>query len=66
MRILGSYQAGEKFEIEIMRDKKKQKLNVDMPDNRQSRLHTLRELQVVADPAPLAPTPPAPKLDDRT
>jgi hypothetical protein len=49
-----------------MRDKKKQKLNVDMPDNRQSRLHTLRELQVVADPAPLAPTPPAPKLDDRT
>lgn len=68
MRILGSYQAGEKFEIEIMRDKRKQKLNVDMPDNRQSRLQSLHELKVVADPAPLKPTAPpaATKPDDRT
>ena len=68
MRILGSYQAGEKFEIEIMRDKKKQKLNVDMPDNRQSSLKSLHELKVVADPTPAKPaTPPAaPRPDDRT
>jgi S1-C subfamily serine protease len=63
MRILGSYQAGEKIEIDIMRDKKKQKLEVDMPDNRQSRLSGYREKLVAPapEPAPAAPTP-----DDRT
>ena len=36
MRILGSYQGGETLEIEIMRDRKRQTLEVEMPDNRQS------------------------------
>jgi S1-C subfamily serine protease len=36
MRILGSYQTGEKFDIEIMRDRKRQTISVEMPDNRQS------------------------------
>lgn len=35
MRILGSYQSGEKLDIEIMRDKKRQTLSVEMPDHRQ-------------------------------
>jgi C-terminal processing protease CtpA/Prc len=36
MRILGSYQSGETLKIEIMRDKKRQTVSVEMPDNRQS------------------------------
>ncbi|MEX2496860.1 MAG: PDZ domain-containing protein [Woeseia sp.] len=36
MRILGSYQSGETLEIEIMRDKRRQTVTVEMPDNRQS------------------------------
>ena len=38
LRILGSYQAGESVEIEIMRDKRKRTLKIDVPDDRQSRL----------------------------
>jgi C-terminal processing protease CtpA/Prc len=66
MRILGSYQAGEKFEMEIMRDKKKQMLEVDMPDNRQSRLNGLsghREMLHAPDPEP---APAAARPDDST
>ncbi len=36
MRILGSYQSGEQLEMEIMRDKRKQTLKIEMPDNRSS------------------------------
>ena len=36
MRILGSYQAGESLEIEIMRDKRKRTIEIEIPDNRQS------------------------------
>jgi C-terminal processing protease CtpA/Prc len=36
LRILGSYQAGESLEIEIMRDKRKRKLDIVMPDTRRS------------------------------
>ena len=36
VRILGSYQAGEELNIEIMRDKRKQTIDVVMPDNRSS------------------------------
>jgi C-terminal processing protease CtpA/Prc len=36
LRILGSYQAGESLEIEIMRDKKRRKLEIAMPDDRTS------------------------------
>lgn len=36
MRILGSYQAGEKVKLEIMRDKRKRSLDIEVPDNRHS------------------------------
>lgn len=36
MRILGSYQGGEKLELEIMRDRKRERLSIEIPDNRQS------------------------------
>lgn len=36
MRILGSYQSGEQLELQIMRDKKKQTLKIEMPDDRRS------------------------------
>lgn len=42
MRILGSYQAGETLEIEIMRDKRRQTLSVEMPDNRQGAVDHFR------------------------
>jgi C-terminal processing protease CtpA/Prc len=38
MRILSSYQAGEKLELKIMRDKRGQKLDITMPDDRTSML----------------------------
>ena len=38
MRILGSYQSGETVNIEIMRDKRKRTISIDVPDNRQSEL----------------------------
>jgi C-terminal processing protease CtpA/Prc len=38
MRILGSYQAGEKLTLEIMREKKRRKLDVEIPDDRSSML----------------------------
>lgn len=38
LRILGSYQDGEELELEIMRDRKRQKLSIRMPDHRQSAL----------------------------
>jgi C-terminal processing protease CtpA/Prc len=56
MRILGSYQAGESLEIEILRDKKKRTLEIEIPDARSSMLFDA--------PAPVrpavAPRPPAP------
>jgi S1-C subfamily serine protease len=36
LRILGSYQAGEQLELKIMRDKRRQTLNIEMPDDRTS------------------------------
>jgi S1-C subfamily serine protease len=36
MRILGSYQSGEALELQIMRDKRRQTLKIEMPDNRSS------------------------------
>ena len=36
MRILGSYQGGEELELQIMRDKRRQTLKIQMPDNRRS------------------------------
>ena len=48
MRILGSYQAGEKLELGIMRDKRAQKLDITMPDDRTSML-------APAPPLPVSP-----------
>ena len=36
MRILGSYQSGETVKIEIMRDKRKQTISIEVPDHRRS------------------------------
>lgn len=33
MRILGSYQSGEKLELKILRDKKRKKITVEIPEN---------------------------------
>lgn len=38
VRILGSYQSGEALKLEIMRDKRRQTLDIEMPDNRRSQL----------------------------
>lgn len=48
MRILASYQGGEELDLEIMRDRKRQTIRIEMPDNRQSRL-----LRTPASPAAL-------------
>lgn len=36
MRILGSYEGGEELKIEIMRDKRKRTITLEIPDSRQS------------------------------
>jgi len=36
MRILGSYESGEELKIEIMRDKRKRTVALEIPDNRRS------------------------------
>lgn len=53
MRILGSYQSGESLEIEIMRDRKRQTLAVEMPDNRQSEVREFGFNVPAARAAPL-------------
>ncbi|MCI0518569.1 MAG: PDZ domain-containing protein [Woeseiaceae bacterium] len=65
MRILGSYQTGEKFEIEIMRERKRQTLSVEMPDNRQSRTGVVIAPRAVMA-VPAAPAAPPAKVDERT
>jgi S1-C subfamily serine protease len=61
LRILGSYQAGETLEIEVMRDKRKRTLEIEVPDGRQSGLHDWAPApQPAAAPrAPVAPRAPA-------
>jgi len=56
LRILGSYQAGESLEIEVIRDKKRRKLDITVPDDRTSMLRVTPER---AKPArvPAAPRP---------
>jgi len=53
MRILSSYQAGETLKIEILREKKKRTLNIEMPDGRSGMLF---QAPTPARPAS-APTP---------
>lgn len=47
MRILSSYQPGEKLELEILREKKSRKLAIEIPDDRHSML--------LQSPAPVRP-----------
>ena len=51
MRILGSYQSGETLELTIMRDKKRRKLEIEMPEN--ERISKLLEFH--GNPHALAP-----------
>ena len=63
MRILGSYQAGETLELQIMRDKKRRKLEVEIPDDRTSQLMPGFPPAVAPAAAPVltpAPEPAAP------
>lgn len=64
LRILGSYQVGESLELEIMREKRKRTLDIEIPDERSS-------MRWAPSPAPaprpvVAPQPPkapAPKVE---
>ncbi len=51
MRILGSYQGGETLKIEIMRDKRRQTISIEVPDNRRSSVAPPVVPQVQAVPA---------------
>ncbi len=64
MRILGSYQPGEKLVLNIMRDKRRQTIEIEIPDDRTSRLSEPRiEL---AKPARVPVPRPAPAMEERT
>jgi len=60
MRILGSYQPGETLELEVLREKKKRTLEIEMPDDRRS---YVRPAPMPARPAavPVAPRSAAPR-----
>jgi len=56
LRILGSYQSGEKLKLGIMRDRKRVTIEVEIPADHHGNLH--RELDIhVAPLAPVAPIP---------
>ena len=59
LRILGSYQAGEKLSLEIYRDRKSRTLEITMPDDRQGGLLTPRA--PLPPRAAMAPSPAAPR-----
>jgi type II secretory pathway component PulC len=54
MRILGSYQSGETVKFEIMRDKRKQTISVEVPDNRSSGVWPPAAPEALAVPVPVA------------
>ena len=61
LRILGSYQAGESLQLEIMRDKRKRTLEIEIPDNRKSMMRrTVPAPRPAAAPRPVAAPVPAP------
>jgi C-terminal processing protease CtpA/Prc len=58
LRILSSYEAGEALQIEVMRDKRKRKIDIEMPDNRRSWTVPPAPPAPVAHPVPVvAPVP---------
>ncbi|MGI9220096.1 MAG: PDZ domain-containing protein [Woeseiaceae bacterium] len=63
LRILGSYQAGESLEIEIMRNKKRKTLDVQIPSDLSSSL--VPEVMVPSVKPARVPAPPAAELPPR-
>ena len=59
IRILSSYQSGETVNIEILRDKRKQTVTVQVPDNRRSFVVPTPPAAPVLAPAPAAAPVPA-------
>jgi type II secretory pathway component PulC len=70
MRILSSYQAGEKLELGIMRDRKKVKIDVEIPADQHGSLAPGFDIEFeehvrpVLAPAPGAAAPAAPEPDE--
>lgn len=64
MRILGSYQAGERLELEIMRDKKRRKLDVEIPASQSSGF--LRRMAPSVRPARMPKPPRSPQVLEKT
>ena len=60
MRILGSYEPGETVVLKIMRDKKRQTIEVDVPDDRSSRLLPVPPKPVMPARAPRPAAVPMP------
>jgi type II secretory pathway component PulC len=58
LRILGSYQAGEKLKLGIMRDKKKRTIDVEIPADQHGNLAPEFGWEVVPSVAPVEPVPP--------
>lgn len=63
MRILSSYQSGEKLKLGIMRDKKKRTLDVEIPADRQGMLFERQKGIVRPAQAPLPPQEPVPVFE---
>lgn len=72
MRILGSYQSGEKLVLKIMRDKRPETIEIEVPDDRSSRVVPRHEQPAMPAAAPMPPTAtspaaaPRPAYDERT
>jgi S1-C subfamily serine protease len=63
MRILGSYQAGEKLELGIMRDKKKMTIDIEIPADHRGSLQHDFEFEIRPAGAPGGPSS-VPRPDD--
>lgn len=72
MRILGSYQPGEKLVLNIMRDKRRETIEVEVPDDRSSHAFPRHEHSAMPArsplpaPAPLPVEPPRPSSVEST
>lgn len=60
LRILGSYQAGEKLKLGIMRDKKKRTIDVEIPADQHGSLAPEFEWKIAPAVAPVEPVAPLP------